>query len=92
MLGRVVVAALLAAGPASATFRGHNGLIAFSRVANDGASVVAVDPSGGPEVTLRLMHSIRRGHPMERASPSRESPSATSISTWQTSTEPTSIR
>jgi Tol biopolymer transport system component len=58
MLGRVLVAALLvaaflAATPATATFRGHNGLIAFNRVrGDDAASVFAVDPSGGPEVML----------------------------------------
>jgi Tol biopolymer transport system component len=60
MLGRVLVAvslvaALLAAAPATATFRGHNGLIAVQRMLGqdrDQPSVMAIEPGGGPEVTL----------------------------------------
>ncbi len=57
MLARVVsallAAVLLCANPAGATFRGHNGLIAFTRWQGEGVEwIAAVSSDGGPELTL----------------------------------------
>jgi TolB protein len=49
----LLLAVLLCANPADATFRGHNGLIAFTRwQGEDAVSIGAVSSGGGPEFTL----------------------------------------
>jgi Tol biopolymer transport system component len=45
-------ALLLIATPAGATFRGHNGLIAFTRLDGKVNSIFAISPNGGSERTI----------------------------------------